>query len=240
MTEAEWLTCSDPAPLLAFIRRGIAVLVDELPSQAERDTLRQFLQESLTRKLRLFACWCCRRIWKEMVDARSRNAVELTELFVDGLATQVQLLAAHEEAYQARQEMSTIRGKQIQYIAAHMAHGVSGYDTADVTTESAEMLVRIGTLGTLKRAQTEQAHVLRCVLGNPFQPVAFDPAWRTSDVVALARGIYDDRAFDRMPILADALQDAGCNNDDILAHCRDTGTPHARGCWVVDLVLGKS
>ncbi len=67
-----------------------------------------------------------------------------------------------------------------------------------------------------------------------------DPAWRTSDVVALARGIYDDRAFDRMPILADALQDAGCNSDDILNHCRDTNTPHARGCWVVDLVLGKA
>ncbi|HVL15106.1 MAG TPA: hypothetical protein VM529_21220, partial [Gemmata sp.] len=65
-----------------------------------------------------------------------------------------------------------------------------------------------------------------------------DPAWRTSTVVALAEGIYDDRAFDRLPILADALQDAGCDSADILNHCRDAG-PHARGCWVVDLVLGK-
>jgi hypothetical protein len=62
-------------------------------------------------------------------------------------------------------------------------------------------------------------------------------AWRTSDAVALARGIYDDRAFDRMPILADALEDAGCDNADILSHCRDTKTPHARGCWVVDGLL---
>jgi hypothetical protein len=68
---------------------------------------------------------------------------------------------------------------------------------------------------------------------------SIDPTWRTSDVLTLARGIYDERAFDRMPILADALQDAGCTNDDILSHCRDT-TPHARGCWVVDLVLGKA
>jgi hypothetical protein len=67
-----------------------------------------------------------------------------------------------------------------------------------------------------------------------------DPAWRTSDVVLLAQGIYAERAFDRMPILADALQDAGCDNTDILAHCRDATAPHARGCWVVDLVLGKS
>jgi hypothetical protein len=66
-----------------------------------------------------------------------------------------------------------------------------------------------------------------------------DPAWRTADVLLLARGIYEERAFDRMPILADALQDAGCDNEDILAHCRDANTPLARGCWVVDLVLDK-
>ena len=85
----------------------------------------------------------------------------------------------------------------------------------------------------------EMANRLRCIVGNPFCPETLDPAWLTSTVVALARGIYDDRAFDRLPILADALQDAGCDNDDILNHCRDAG-PHVRGCWVVDLVLGKS
>ncbi|WP_439625559.1 hypothetical protein [Gemmata sp.] len=65
-----------------------------------------------------------------------------------------------------------------------------------------------------------------------------DAAWLTSDVLALATGIYEKRAFDLMPILADALQDAGCNSDDILNHCRGPG-PHVRGCWVVDSVLGK-
>jgi len=80
---------------------------------------------------------------------------------------------------------------------------------------------------------------LRCIFGNPFRPVAIDPQWLTSTVTLLAKGIYDDRAFDRLPILADALQDAGCDNADVLNHCRDTG-PHARGCWVVDLVLGKT
>ena len=83
------------------------------------------------------------------------------------------------------------------------------------------------------------AALARDIFGNPFRPIRFDPAWRTSDAIALAKGIYDDRAFDRLPILADALQDAGCTNDDLLNHCRDTATPHARGCWVVDLVLGK-
>ncbi|MBN9121064.1 MAG: hypothetical protein J0I06_18250 [Planctomycetes bacterium] len=77
------------------------------------------------------------------------------------------------------------------------------------------------------------------MFGNPFRPVAFDPAWLTSTVIALAAGIYEDKAFDRMPILADALQDAGCDSTDILNHCRGSG-PHVRGCWVVDLILGIS
>ncbi|MBA4191722.1 MAG: hypothetical protein C0467_27395 [Planctomycetaceae bacterium] len=77
------------------------------------------------------------------------------------------------------------------------------------------------------------------IFGNPFDPVAANPIWLTSDVVALAIGIYNDRAFDRMPILADALQDAGCENDDILNHLRDATATHVRGCWALDLVLGK-
>jgi hypothetical protein len=76
------------------------------------------------------------------------------------------------------------------------------------------------------------------ILGHPFRPVAFDPRWRSADAVGLARGIYDERAFERMPLLADALMDAGCADEQVLAHCRSDG-PHVRGCWVVDLVLGK-
>jgi hypothetical protein len=68
--------------------------------------------------------------------------------------------------------------------------------------------------------------------------ISIDPRWRTSDVLGLARAIYDDRAFERMPILADALMDAGCENEEIIGHCRGEG-PHVRGCWVVDLVLDK-
>jgi hypothetical protein len=74
--------------------------------------------------------------------------------------------------------------------------------------------------------------------GTPFRPVSVDPAWPTSTVIALAQGIYDQWAFDRMPILADALEEAGCTNADILDHCRGPG-PHVRGCWAVDLLLGK-
>src|SRR5262245_10858723 len=70
------------------------------------------------------------------------------------------------------------------------------------------------------------------------EPDTIDPAWLTPTVVALARGIYQDEAYDRFPILADALQDAGCEDADILDHCRGPG-PHVRGCWLVDLVVGK-
>ncbi|MBM3979133.1 MAG: hypothetical protein FJ304_02390 [Planctomycetes bacterium] len=66
----------------------------------------------------------------------------------------------------------------------------------------------------------------------------FDPAWRTDTAVALARTMYADNDFGAMPILADALQDAGCTNDDILMHCREPGE-HVRGCWVIDAVLGR-
>ncbi|WP_082843222.1 hypothetical protein [Gemmata sp. SH-PL17] len=80
--------------------------------------------------------------------------------------------------------------------------------------------------------------VIRDIFGNPFRPVVFSASWRTDTVVSLAQQMYESRDFGAMPILADALQDAGCNNDDILTHCRTPGE-HVRGCWVVDLVLGK-
>jgi hypothetical protein len=80
--------------------------------------------------------------------------------------------------------------------------------------------------------------LLRDIFGNPFRPVTGDPFSLTLTVRTLAEGIYADHGFDRLPILADALQDGGCVNADILTHCRGDG-PHVRGCWVVDLVLGK-
>ncbi len=86
-----------------------------------------------------------------------------------------------------------------------------------------------------------QAHLLRDIIGNPFRPDALDPswlAWNDGAIRKMAQLIYDDRAFDRLPLLADALEDAGCTDADILAHCRGGGE-HVRGCWVVDLILSK-
>jgi hypothetical protein len=113
-------------------------------------------------------------------------------------------------------------------------HGVGAPDFGP--RDAARLAAGLSSGGEDER--TEQAGLVRCVFGNPFRPATADPSWLTSTVVSLAEGIYADRAFDRLPIPADALQDAGCANDDVLDHCRGPG-PHVRGCWVVDLVLGK-
>jgi hypothetical protein len=97
-----------------------------------------------------------------------------------------------------------------------------------------------GYLGTPEQKDALICDIIRDIFANPFRPVGFDSAWRTSTAVAIAQGMYDSRDFSAMPILADALQDAGCDSDDILNHCRDASGIHFRGCWVVDLVLGRS
>jgi hypothetical protein len=104
----------------------------------------------------------------------------------------------------------------------------------------AALAERTGT-GSQRRAHCA---LLRELFGPvPFRAIKLDPSWlRWYDgtVRRVAQGIYDERAFDRLPILADALLDAGCDNEDMLAHCREQGALHARGCWVIDLLLGKS
>ena len=90
-----------------------------------------------------------------------------------------------------------------------------------------------------ERQRRLNATWFRDIFGNPFRPVSFSPEWRTSTAISLAKGMYNSRDFSAMPILADALQDAGCNSEDILDHCRDANGVHVRGCWVVDLILGK-
>ena len=110
---------------------------------------------------------------------------------------------------------------------------------ADSVDQAAKDLRKLIILYPPRALWREFASLIHDVMGNPFRPITLDPVWRTSTVLTLADGIYADRAFDRLPILADALQDAGCENADVLEHCRGPG-PHVRGCWVVDLVLGKS
>lgn len=114
----------------------------------------------------------------------------------------------------------------------------------DVVTAAAELRAREARFGEARRSRPPrvipwQSDLLRCLFGNPYRPTVFDPSWRVPAAVALARAIYDRRVFDLMPALADTLEKAGCHDPEILGHCRMPGG-HARGCWVVDAVLGKS
>jgi hypothetical protein len=223
MTEQEWLACSDPQKMLEFVEDKVS-----------------------DRKLRLFAVACCRRIWHLMSDERIRAAVEVAERYSDGVASPEELDAAQtkvrscyveydpwgieQEVAEAAEWTLWAVAKEGTDVAAATAARVPGYDVTEKTGWNEARYYA---------AYKGQSDLFRCLLGSlPFRPVTLNPAWRTSNVTALAQTIYDDRAFDRLPILADALEDAGCDNADILNHCRAPGV-HVRGCWVVDLLLGR-
>jgi hypothetical protein len=232
MTEAEWRACAEPGPMLAFLR-----------------------DRAGDRKPRLFAAACCRRVWHLLTDARSRAAVEVQERYADGAATPAELTAAQSAALRADADADAgfdpdDARPSAAAAAKEAAFGpgtprdveAGAHDAAHFAAEAAG-LDRRDELGGAWRVgkadeQKAQADLIRDIFGNPFRPVSLNPAWRTSTTVALVAQMYESRDFSAMPILADALQDAGCDSDDILDHCRGDG-PHVRGCWVVDLVLGK-
>jgi hypothetical protein len=218
MTEAEWLECTDPTPMLEFLRR-----------------------KASDRKLRLFAVACCRRGRHLMTDTRNRRAVEVTEQYADGFASDDELSDAITSGvcwapvlYAARANAKlavwfTARGE------AYDAFPASARDAP--WTQAKEEVWNSARIA----AWLAQARLLREIFGNPFRPVTLNPlwfVWNDGTIPTLAQGIYDDRAFDRLPVLADALEEAGCNDAEILTHCRSEGE-HTRGCWVVDLILGK-
>ena len=218
MTESDWFASTDPQKMLDFLRG-----------------------KTSPRKLRLFAVACCRRIWPLLTDERSRKAVEIAELFADGLENRERLIQARDQVREAKRQFVG-PGQVVAWRAAGAAQ-----DATRDTGRSAALNCMAETSRAISVRDTnqcdpaelqQQAAVLRCILGNPIHSVALDPAWQTSTVRQLAEAIYEDRAFERMFVLGDALEDAGCSNDDILEHCREP-VSHAKGCWVIDLLLEK-
>ena len=188
------------------------------------------LARSFDRKLRLYAVSCCRRRWDLFEADLCRRAVDAAERLADGRADKLELATIHDAIMAIPTpnaqshcienmvlKLISVTGMQCASAAAIDLGAATGWDHFERVVEG-------------------QAPLLRRVVGNPFRPVAFDPLWRTSAVVEVADSLYADRAFDRMPILADALEDAACNHPGILGHCRDSGPP-ARGRWVVDKLL---
>jgi hypothetical protein len=213
MTEGEYKHCLDPSRLLQFLRSRYAYPAEKASN----------------RKLRLFACACCRRIWHLLTDDRSRRAVELSEMYADGFVTQEEVEAA---------------GKAVVGAYSIYTNSCIGYAVAGAAFGSFNSREAIGILERSAQADEGVVHssLLRDIYGNPFHPATVAESWLIwSDctVVKLAQGIYEDRAFDRLPVLADALEEAGCTDQTILEHCRIPGL-HVRGCWAVDLLLGNT
>jgi hypothetical protein len=190
------------------------------------------------RKLRLFACACCRHLQNWIDEERFLEAVATAERFADGVGSKAALKRARQSVRAVRHRLPTELGQpSVEWVALWLAE-VAASEKA--FGKVAHEIQRFGSEGLLLPNERPSADaLLRCILGNPFHEVAVDPAWLTANVRELAQQIYDERAFERLANLADKLIDAGCDNSVILGHCRHKG-PHVRGCWVVDLLLSKS
>jgi hypothetical protein len=231
MTEVEWLTCANPGNMLEFLRG-----------------------KASDRKWWLFAAACCRCAW-HLLPIASRQAVEAVELYADRRARERDIIplvgtyyapavaladdpggmqAAQAVGYLTQPWQRTSRGRP-QGAAVSRAPADPGV-MGQVARSTAEALAKSIPWEAARR---EQVGAIRCIFGNPYRPVSVDPHRLTSTVACLAQGIYDDRAFDRLPILAAALLDSGCNEEELIQHCR-SDKPHVRGCWAVDAVLGRS
>lgn len=243
MTEHEWLTSHSPLPMLIH-----------LPLKASE------------RKLLLYGVACCRRVWQLLHDARSRQAIEVMERIADGEAEANERSAAYAEALQTDRRQYVrehAAGKSAARAVCNLVSdepsGVALAMTIDNNVASPvchavseSLVVNVGSWEERQpyyhQEQHNHTHLLRDIFGNPFRPVTLAQtwlAWNDGTVRNLAQAIYDERALPsghldagRLAILADALEDAGCTSADILSHCRNPG-PHVRGCWAVDLLLGK-
>jgi hypothetical protein len=242
MTEMEWLNWSgDAEEMLLFY-------CDEF--------------DFSERKERLLAVACCRRVWRLIRDSDVRSAIQLSEEVADGAVPFESLktlegaltweprwnpddwasFVDHLIAEAVRACLSRLaihRVLQETTKAVGLCHLIASHP--EWQTRQINDLNELYANRDSEREACEQCALVREVLGNPFRPVVINPSWVASNggaVKRLAAGIYEEKTFGRMPILADALEDAGCDHAEILEHCRGPGL-HVRGCWVLDLILGK-
>jgi hypothetical protein len=216
MTEAEWVACTDPQAMLEFLRGRAS-----------------------HRKRLLFAAASFRRLRHLLPDRRQHRGVELLEEMAEGttpMGTRSEVIRKVRHALPPDNFVAGAAPADHPYYVALMLY------RAIVSTTPAEHAWQ-ATAGLADGAveQRAQSSLLRDIFGNPFRPLFIDPTWcrwQDGTIQKLAQGVYDDRAFDRLPILADALEEAGCSDAELLAHLRGPG-PHTRGCWPGDLLLGK-
>jgi hypothetical protein len=223
VNEGEWLASTDLAALLRC---------EQVRGRTKR----------LQRRLRLFSCACARQLEPWFKNPRLLKALDASERYADGLIKDAGIGKWNAETNKLWRaaDHSRVRDK-VSVVTAHwavayscMAEKYGGYQ------DIAWRILQVDRAFREKKGEllTRFLAILRDIFGNPFRPVACSPKWRTGTAVLLGREVYESRDFSAMPILADSLQDAGCDSADILNHCRGPG-PHVRGCWVLDLVLNK-
>jgi hypothetical protein len=212
VTEAEWVACNDPHARLTFLRGKVS-----------------------DRKLRLFAVASCRQVWDQF-EQPCQRWIEAAELFADHLLPAEQLRDIHAEAL--RTHWQILPEVVSEEDAAYRRHTFwrMACDTGSEAFFAAQEVV--AELGRLDSRLVAGSNSLALDIFAPFSPASIPQSSRTATVVSVAQAIYAERAFDNLPILADALEDSGYDNSYTLDHCRQPGV-HARGCWVVDLLLGR-
>ena len=213
MTEAEWLACDEPTALLATaVERGTPV-----------------------RKVRLFYAGCCRAVWDRIRDSRIRKLIELGERVADGEVK----ADLHYKPYWKVVRAIRAADQQAKWDGADR----QGLGLVEALILAGGPFPTVGCLPVLAAVPESggaagQAQLARDVFGPPSRSSSGDPQCLTASAVAVARAVYSARDFSAMPILADVLQEAGCEDEQLLRHCRGIG-PHVRGCWVLDWVLGR-
>lgn len=225
MTEADWLACDK-------------VTVDVL------NWLHAARRRASDRKFHLAGAAAARHIAHQLTGPRYRKLIDLVEQFADGLVSAEDLARQHDQAEtELHERMAELQRNGLTMLHAHKRLAAEFAATRAAMSEGfaafCSALADAGRAGKRADLWAWQTQMLRDVFGNPFRPVKLDKSWQTGNVVALARGIYADRAFERLPILADALEEAGCTSNAILEHCRGGGV-HVRGCWLIDLLLDNS
>jgi hypothetical protein len=236
MTPEEWLTGTDPRPMLRYLEAGWAGFDD--------------------RKRRLFAAACCRRRWDELDDDRSRRAVEVAERYADGSATRAELAAAYADALAAWWDghaplRVAARCSAAEVVPVSDLVGASACEPAACCDLLRDLLgdpfrpVAIwqdlpcpACRGTGREDPFSAEPCPRCEGGRRAWVAPAWYQWNGGAVPRIAAAIYAGRRFGDMPVLADALEEAGCDNRAVLAHCR-TPAGHVRGCWLLDLLLRK-
>jgi hypothetical protein len=194
-------------------------------------------QQRDSRKMRLFAAACCRRIWHLATDERSRRAIEATERFADDLISLEELERFHRDATDAEFTPAISGSEPLPFV--RLAFRDVAVSAAHAYAGSLDLPGGRCWQNAFYDELRSQSFLLRDIYREGALTSPPHASWLYAPAsVKLAEAIYQDRAFDRLPILADSLEEAGCTDADVLSHCRGDG-PHVRGCWVVDLILRK-